>query len=153
MKAYRASRAKPWTAPDPFHGDYPATLRVELDRHRDNGRPFSLAWGYALTEHPPPEDWKSTVAFMRTHFQSAYERDDSKRGRFRAPEPEASAVVVHPAPVPVLTAGRQCQSPDGCARVATRGRFGPTWCDIHGAELERLALSDGERVPALVEAA
>lgn len=32
-----------------------------------------------------------------------------------------------------------CRSGDGCDRPATRGRFGKTFCERHGAELEALA--------------
>lgn len=34
-----------------------------------------------------------------------------------------------------------CRWGDGCDLPATRGSFGPMWCEKHGTELERLALT------------
>jgi len=46
------------------------------------------------------------------------------------------AGILRAAPTPVEN-GR-CRSGDGCDHIATRGRFGPRFCERHYAELVRL---------------
>lgn len=125
---------------------YAATVREELETRRRQGMAFERAWPEALAEHPTPDDWKhanggeSPLRFLYRHFQAAYYNDRSERGRCRVEgsgTPNREAV-----PSPGIGDGPRaprCRSRDDCDRLATRGRFGPWWCDHHGDELERIA--------------
>lgn len=127
--------------------DYPAQLRTELTRLRRQHVPFEQAWAEA---YKPPAEWggESMADFLRKHFRAAYNRDSSMKGRCLITETEASAAV---RPLPrrfVKPEPDCCRSGDGCSRVPVRGRFGPTFCEQHGAELATMALVPYEDVAA-----
>lgn len=119
-------------------------LREGLTEKRRSGITFERAWAEAITENPVWPEWQGCTDFMLKHFRAAYNRDESTRARFRVPPTDTSAPVVRsPLSRPVRGPAR-CQWAEGCGEVATRGRFGPTFCDKHGAILEALWMVPGE---------
>ena len=125
--------------------DYLPRLANALQAHRRNGATFEAAWAAYMERDPfPPDEFTpATQRFVCDHFRAAYNRDQSKRGRLNVEHDNVAAVLITTRPPSPLGSDDdpRCKSPDGCDRVATRGRFGLWWCDHHGAELERIAES------------
>lgn len=131
---------------------YPERLRRSLAMSRAYEFGFiPRVWALALHEADPPgHEWGPLLPWLEEQFRSAYDRDDSPRGRLRIAGPEVIRRAT--APPPASLAARpakvkhepRCLSGDGCDRPATCGRFGLKWCDYHGAELAMLDLGYGE---------
>lgn len=62
---------------------YPARLREVLTERRRRHIPFDQAWSEALAAHPVDPEWTETLSWLRQQFRSAYNRDESKRGRLK----------------------------------------------------------------------
>jgi len=117
----------------------PVAIRKELEVQRIQGLPFDRAWLIATGYQTQTTDERHLLTFMRWHFEAAYNRSTSPRGRCNVPDRDVSAAVAKSGSIPrVVSDHRRCRSGDDCEREATRGRFGRKWCEYHGAELERL---------------
>ena len=113
----------------------PVTIREALSVHRKNGTPWPEAWADAAGPKPP--NATGLWPFMETHFRAAYLDTPSSLGRHTMAERDTHEGERVPVAVSSTRAGR-CRSGDGCQRVATRGRFGPKFCEHHFAELSYL---------------
>lgn len=121
--------------------DYPRRVRELLEACRAEGRPWGLAWMLVRERIAVPEEWGTMGTFLERHMRAAYEREDTRDGRLRVARPDT--MVLSGARPVVVVGERRCRSGDGCDRLATRGRFGATWCEAHGLELEGLRDVDG----------
>jgi hypothetical protein len=119
----------------------PFAIRQALGSSREAGDSWNEAWlaavGYGRSGVDP--DGRSLYAFMERHFKAAYLGAPSSLGRWRVADPNVSTAIgrLH---VSAPSNRERCRSGDGCDHLATRGRFGPMWCEPHGAALERLAV-------------
>lgn len=124
---------------------FPTYLRIALSAARTTRTPFERAW-ISATQNVP-EEWLPILSFLEKHFRAAYNREETRNGRCRIPERDVSHAVsrirVTDTPTPITHNGK-CRSGDKCEEPATRGRFGPMWCERHGRELEGLTLAPYE---------
>lgn len=124
---------------------YAQTIRESLADSKVAGLTFGVAWDKALTDNPPPDPaWKRaiTATKIRQAFRDAYYQKAPKR-ILHLVKPDRAPIVEREESKPVATAPKNhglCMSGDGCGRKAVIGRHGPTFCEIHGEELERLHL-------------
>lgn len=116
--------------------------RRALAFHKRIGTPFEEAWLLVVGPRRGTDERsrESVIGFVKRHWQAAYTDSPAPLGRFAGDEPCAGGTGTR-APVSDRKPGPPlCRSgvEGGCRQRATRGRFGPTFCAGHHAELVRL---------------
>ena len=124
----------------------PVAIRKSLAASRARSESFVRAWTTATSELVLDSDGRLVLKFMRKHFDAAYHNDPSPFGRCKVPERDVSAALgsmfprAAAKPEPSVSHDHEfCRSGDGCDRPAVMGRYGRTFCERHGQELEVLA--------------
>jgi hypothetical protein len=120
----------------------PVAIGQSLTAQREQSALWDEAWLIATNHRRPSIDERSLYTFMERNFKAAYYDDASEKGRCRVDERDVSGAIVKGLlRVPVVRTGDGvCRSGDDCSRPATHGRFGPTFCESHHAELQRIAV-------------
>ena len=121
-----------------FSDVFAIRVREDLEKQKKLRVPFERAWAATTRRYRRPEAWVHCMAFLKEHMRAAY-NNAPFGGRLDIDPPEAK----DPAPRPVDDGPAMCRSGEGCNELATRGRFGLTFCDKHGAQLEALVLERG----------